>query len=149
VKVLIVEDDINKLESLKEYSSSVGLEHEAASSFKSAQKKILECEYDLIFLDMTIPTFDQDYKTKGGKWRSFGGEELLVEMQRKNISSKAIVITGYDKVGTGTSMMTLNKLRKKLKDNFQGLFVGIVYFDPFNSDWKESLDRIIAREFKK
>lgn len=148
MKLLIVEDDPQKLELIKRQVSSTPFEIDDAQSFKSAQKKILASTYDLILLDMTIPTFDQDYKEKGGKWRSFGGEELLSEMKRKERSGKVFIITGYDKLGSGPNVITLGKLRKKLKEEYPDHYIGLTYFDPFDMEWKDALNRMLKREFK-
>ena len=66
MKILIVEDDENKLNNLKDFINEYYLNEvniDICHSFQSGLESILINKYDLLLLDMSLPNFDLDDTT--------------------------------------------------------------------------------------
>jgi len=82
-KVLILEDDINLSNTIKEYLEDAGFEVEQVFDGQEALERIYEKRYDLLLLDVMVPGID--------------GFELLKEV-REHTDTPAIYITSLDSV---------------------------------------------------
>jgi DNA-binding response OmpR family regulator len=142
MNILIIEDFKPKLEHIISYVKKIVESPfiDERYSFQSGLKSILEKDYDLILLDMSLPTYDIEATEKGGVKRPFAGREILRQMNKKSIIVPVIVITQFDYFGDDDSKMSLNELTEQLKSfsNFKGT---IVYNAKF--DWKNELKKII------
>jgi len=60
MRILIIEDDANKAEHIRACvtSRSTVSEVEVRRSFQSGLREAIVSEYDLILLDMTMPSYD-------------------------------------------------------------------------------------------
>lgn len=145
MKYLILEDDENKIRQLAEFVSEnfKGAMHDACRSYNSGLRRIVETIYDFILLDMSMPTFDVSHKEPGGRFRAYGGKDILVEMSRKGLSTRAIVVTGFDSFGEGDNKISLGELNAQLFERFPDIYLGAVYYNAAENNWKDNLKRII------
>ena len=141
MKILIVEDDLNKLQHLEQCLSAKYSDAEIirARSYQSGLKATLSLAPSFIVLDMTLPTYDVSTTEGGGRPRPFAGREILSEMARKVGHGKVIVVTQFETFGEGTQKKTLAELDAELGRAFPELYIGAVYYHPAQSDWKTSL----------
>ncbi len=141
MNLLLIEDDPNKLRQLSD------LIHESCSdvslverrSYQSGLQEALKGGVDLIVLDMSIPTYDISPLERGGRFRPFGGRELLHRLSRRGVSAKAIVVTQFDRFGEGSDVMTLDELRATMRAEFPGYYVDTIFYQPGSSEWRERL----------
>ncbi len=144
MKVLIVEDDQNKLKQLVNYirdnwpNSTV----EEKRSYQSGLKELIQTKYDLLILDMTMPTFDISPREKGGRPRAFAGKDILSSMEWKKINVPVIIVTQFESFGEGENTTSLEELRKQLKLAYKQ-YMGTVFYSAASDTWKEELGRII------
>ena len=82
-KILLLEDDINLSETVKEYLEDEGYEVDVAYSADEAYEKIYEKSFDLLLLDVMVP--------------GENGFEILKNI-RKNSNTPAIFITSLNSV---------------------------------------------------
>lgn len=82
MKILIVEDEHEFLESIKKFLISENFVVETASDYIGAIDKIFMYEYDCILLDISLP---------GGN-----GLKILEEMRKANITRNTIIISAKD-----------------------------------------------------
>ena len=149
LKILLVEDDEDKREQLIKFISDQNLGSlTEVRSFQSGLKKIKTYSYDLILLDMTMPTFDISATENGGRSQPFGGELLLFEMQRRQIHSKVIVITQFDLFGEGEDEINLRDLDIRLSAQFSNNYIGVVQYSISYTSWKEKLIEKLNLNFK-
>jgi len=142
MRILLVEDDEDKREQLRIFLSNTDRnEVIEAKSYQSGLKKIIAETFDLIVLDMTMPTFDVTPTEGGGRPQPFGGKELLQQMFRRDIDTKTIVVTQFDQFGQGDETTTLNELDKLLFQTFPGNYLGIVPYSVTYSGWKDNFNR--------
>jgi len=140
MNILLVEDDEDKREQLELFIRDwLKSEFSEVRSFQSALRAIKDKYFDLILLDMTMPTFDISPTDSGGRSQPFGGEMLLEEMLRKNISSKVIVVTQFDIFGKGEEEITLKDLNLKLSTLFTENYLGAIQYSINYTGWKEKL----------
>lgn len=141
MRILIVEDDLNKLHHLEqcllvEYADAEIIQ---ARSYQSGLKAALQTAPNFIVLDMTLPTYDVSTTESGGRPRPFAGREILSEVARKMKHGKVIVVTQFETFGEGIQKKTLVELDAELRGSFPELYIGAVYYHPAQSDWKMRL----------
>lgn len=147
MKILLVEDEDPKrkniLIALKRVVENPSVTE--ARSVTSALKELRSTRYDLILLDMSLPSFDIGPGEGGGRPQGFGGTELLRSMDRLKLSIPAIVITAYDQFSSGGASISLEALSKTLLETHPGIFKGLVFYNSVVASWAEDLGKTISR----
>ncbi|WP_184546126.1 response regulator [Mucilaginibacter sp. FT3.2] len=140
-KILLVEDDEDKRKQLVNFINlKIPSELTEARSFQSGLKALKSQSFDLILLDMTMPTFDiNPPKEGGGRSQPFGGEMLLAEMVRREINTKVIVVTQFDLFGKGDEEITLKDLDVRLKERFPDNYLGAIPYRISYTSWEDAL----------
>ncbi|MBC3235688.1 response regulator [Pseudomonas lurida] len=148
MKMLIIEDDEDKLKTLAEFIDAEfpGYVVQTAKSYNSGLRAIIKGKnvYDFILLDMSMPNYDvSPSEPGGGSPESFAGSELLAQMKLRNIQIPTVVVTMFDAFGDNSSKVSLDQLVEKLAIQFQPTFRGSVYYNPAEDGWRSSLKIII------
>ncbi|MFB5763937.1 hypothetical protein [Paenibacillus medicaginis] len=146
MNILIIEDDENKIKQVTEYLSySLQFKHSIIirKSYQSGIKEIMKKEYNFIILDMSLPTFDIIPGGNGGRFRSYAGVDILDEIKRNRLTSKSVVLTQFDVFGEGENKTTLTELINILEESYPDNYLGTVYYNASQSNWKEELRRFI------
>lgn len=145
MSALIIEDDELKTERLRSFlvGEAPHLEIELARSYKSGLRALVGNVRQLVLLDMTLPTFDIQSGTGGGRPQSLGGRELLRQMKRRSITSPTAVVTGFDTFGSGLEAVTLARLDADLREEFGTFYLGCVYFNATSDDWRDHLRELV------
>ncbi|ETI90860.1 MAG: Response regulator [Clostridium butyricum DORA_1] len=141
IKILIVEDDLNKCNQLKD-SLQKKLDNliiEERKSYQSGLKEIVNNDYDLILLDMSMPTYDD-----GERYRAFAGRDILQQMSRRKINVKTIIITQFETFGDDNKV-SIEELRKSLEKAYNEIYCGIIYYKAGLSDWKDELISLVKK----
>jgi DNA-binding NarL/FixJ family response regulator len=144
---LLVEDDDDKREQLASFlKQHFQTEIFEAQSVQSAVRAIIQFTFKLVILDMSMTTFDPTLSDKsGGRPQSFGGREILLQMKRRGLQTKAIIVTQYDVFGQENEIKTIKELDKELQEMFPKLFMGIIYYSSQISSWQEKLLKLIKQ----
>lgn len=148
MKILIVEDDFDKREKIKIHLNHIlgdKAEIVECASLRSGLKTIiLNKDFDLILLDMSMPNFDMsDDKPGEGEPESFAGREIMAQMRLRGISIPVVVITQYKSFEKGT--VTLEELLDQFKDKYAEFFIGAIYYNSAIEGWKRDLSECISR----
>lgn len=140
VKILLVEDsDHKRIRVLQLIRGAIpNSTIVEAHSFTSASRAIGESEYDVVIMDMSLPTYDRSATESGGKFRALGGRELARKIVRRHQNSKIIFFTQYDAF-SGTDSHTLESLRGLLSRECGANFNSLIYYDSSQSSWREEL----------
>jgi len=146
MRFLLIEDDSNKSKQIIEFINASFTESsiELKKSYQSGLKAIFSNEYDLILLDMQLPTFDIKSGEDGYKFRKLAGVDILSELKRKKKRSQVIIITQFETFGEGEFHLNLSGLKDLLKLQFPGLYIDAVYYSPAQTIWKEELEKLIS-----
>jgi CheY-like chemotaxis protein len=141
MRILIVEDDPNKLAQVTEQIrlSCPDARIVERRSYQSGLKEILNNGADWFVLDMTLPTFDITATERGGRTRPFAGRELLREMKRRGITGRVIIVTQFESFGDGEGKMTLKELQVELTSTYPDTYLLTVYYHPAQSEWRQLL----------
>src|SRR5437870_2531438 len=116
MKLLIIEDDENKRSEILSFllrdmpQASV----ETAYSVHGGLGKLLDSSYDLVLLDMTMPTFDITAEEAGGRPQAYGGRAILRQMDRRKITTPVVIVTQFDRFGDAEDALTLHELNSEL-----------------------------------
>ncbi|WP_460140199.1 response regulator transcription factor [Pseudomonas sp. S2_E01] len=149
--ILIVEDNNHKREKIIGFIKdnfplwSVSEAH----SFTAGCQRVLENVYDVILLDMSLPTYDKSATESGGRFRTFGGREIARKVMRRKIESKVLFITQFESFSERGHSQTLESIDKELLVECGAAYLGLIYYDSSKSIWKEKISlalRSLANE---
>jgi CheY-like chemotaxis protein len=141
MRILVVEDEDDKrldvVAALKAtFAAAAVVETRSLSSGLSA---IAGQSFDLIVLDMTMPTFDIAAGEDGGRPQAFGGRELLRHIRRRGLGTPVIVVTQFDRFGDEGVAQTLEALDEELRTEHADCYRGAIYYSAGSLDWRERL----------
>jgi CheY-like chemotaxis protein len=146
MKLLLIEDDENKQTQIAVFLSAnlpaVALAY--ARSYQTALKRLLAEEFDVVLLDMTIPTFDVTDVDDGGRPQAYGGREVLRQMDRRGILTPVFVVTQFDRFGEHRNALTLEQLDMALRGEHPRIYRGAVHYDSSLEAWKHELGTYLA-----
>lgn len=141
-KVLLVEDDAFKenqiIKHLKMRNNKIQIVKK--TSLNSAMREISANHFEIVFLDMSLPTFDNN---ESEHFKPYGGMLILDELKRKHSSIPVVIITQYTKFGEGSYEKTLDEISEQCKEKYPN-FKEIIYF--VSDTWKEKIDKYITGE---
>lgn len=147
MKMLIIEDDQNKIKQLKDFLNLKFPQSEMCEkySYQSGLREIINNSFDVVILDMTMPTFDITPQETGGRPRPFGGKEIIMQMNRKGINIPVIVVTQFERFGDSSNIITLAQLREELNSLHMNTYMGTVYYNTSGSKWKCELEYLLRK----
>jgi CheY-like chemotaxis protein len=146
VKILIVEDREEKCKQILDFlRTEFGLSDvQVRHSYNTGLAAIKADPPDLILLDMSMTTFDRTRSQSGGRSRPYAGRDILHEIKRKRMPTRAVVVTQFETFAEGTPQKTtLNELRKELEVDFPEHYLGTVFYRVASNEWRRQLKRFL------
>ena len=149
MKILLADDDINKRERIGnfiklKYKEIIITEQK---SYQSTLKDILNNTYDLILLDMTMPTYDIAIGEHGGRVKVFAGKEVMRKMLRRNRIIPVIIITQFERFGD--DKISFEELNQQLQYTYKDIFLEIIYYHNGLSGWQNKLENELNKLMEK
>ena len=97
MNILIVEDDGHKIDDIQGFLSSLDNHHQLTieRSVRGGVLEVYENNYQLVILDMALPTFDQENKSSGGMSQPQGGLELIRTLSAIGKDLRIVILTQY------------------------------------------------------
>lgn len=143
--ILLVEDEDSKRENIKSLLLNYGGNYslQEARSVGSAIRSLRTIHFNLVILDMSLPTFDIGAGESGGRPQGFGGVEVLRYMDRFKVKVPVIVLTAYPAFAQGDKEIDLTSLSATLSRDHPGTFRGMIFYNSMFSTWKSDLIRLI------
>ncbi|MFN3736245.1 response regulator [Hydrogenophaga sp.] len=126
----MIEDEVHKRDELIQCVLEVySFQPEVVDSVRSAVLKVMECDYDLIILDMALPTFGESSLDKiKGHDQAQGGIEVLRVLKLQSKSPKIIIVTQYPDFYIGPTKVKLKDAGKTINEKYnQNVLAGILY----------------------
>lgn len=149
-KILLVEDNEYKRERvlnfLRELLPAATIEE--ARSFSTGCQLAESEPFDLVLMDISLPTYDRAGRESGGRFRSNGGREIARKIVRRGVSTSIVFLTQYESFSDRGSSLSLAELTEVLAQECGPNFAGLIYFDSTKSAWKSSLERMIKERKK-
>ncbi|MGR5126656.1 hypothetical protein [Photobacterium swingsii] len=143
--VLIADDDKEKTEELVRVLKSkleIGV-LDFSISYNSTAKKLKNSEYDLVLLDMSMPTFNPKSNKNKPTLKALAGKDIMVKLKYRAIKVPVIVVTQFDIFGRHSDAIGIEHLISDLRNNFPDNFVGCIYYNTQSNLWeKELIDMI-------
>lgn len=147
--ILIIEDDDYKLERLKIFAS-VELENltiSTSESLKEALEAIGKNTFDLIFVDMAIPS----HPTIAGQGTpvSFntGGLEVLMELAAMGRSDPCIIITQYPDIEISGEYIPIGDVKTKLPLLLECEVAACIFYEEDSNTWEAELKKVFRDIF--
>ena len=146
MRILIADDESPKLMNLHAFVSKsfpeMTIEH--ARSVKSTISALRNQIYNLVLLDMSLPTFDIGPGEPGGRPQGFGGTEVLRHMDFYQIMVPEIVVTQYEAFSNNEKHIDLSALDAQLRQDHAINFKGCIYYGALNDAWEKKLKELIC-----
>lgn len=112
-----------------------GCEVERAASFASGVKKVYEAKWDVIIMDITLPTYDVTHTESGDGKKPVAGVDIMKRMMNRKINIPVIVITQFETFDNNRISLTL--LNKEFEQKFQSIWRGTIFYE--KDDWRIQL----------
>lgn len=142
-RVLLVEDEVHKRDEIKRCVQEVyGLEPEIVDGVRGAVMKVMDEDYDIIILDMALPTFGDsaDDKVKGHD-QAQGGIEVLRALNAVKKTARILIVTQYPDFYIGSRKVKLKQAPQFVSEKYEQDVIGAVLYH-YKS--KSTLQRITS-----
>jgi CheY-like chemotaxis protein len=146
MKILLIEDDVNKCEHIARFvrTEFADAEFVVMRSFQSGLKDAILNTPDLILLDMTMPSYEVGPREPGGRERRYAGREILRQLSRRRIKVRVAVITQYEQFEEDGNIVRLPELITELTSEYPENFVGAVFYQAANTTWVGQLRKLLS-----
>lgn len=130
MKVLLVEDEVHKRAELTDCIVDVfGSPPDHVDSVRNAVLQVIEKDYDLIVLDMALPTFSSNSLDQHkGHDQAQGGIEVLRALKSSRKASKIIIVTQYHDFYIGGSKIKIKDSAKVINEKYNQNVIGAILY---------------------
>ncbi|WP_419211635.1 hypothetical protein ACNR9Q_12920 [Maribacter sp. X9] len=145
-KILFIEDNKTKIDDVKSFTLETFTNTEiiVKESFTSGLRELFTNNYDLVFLDMSLPTREGSPSNSLNNFEQLGGHKILSEMKRKKKIVPTLLITMFREFGIGKSFLDLKEVDEMCRDEFPEIYKGVVYYSSREEGWKENLNNYLV-----
>lgn len=148
MKILIADDSDEKIKVLKKFFSKQYSVDDVAicKSSNEAINRLLEDQYDLVMLDMTMPVKSRGRRGVNNKKRSLAGKDVLSTLKFYKIKgSKFIIFTRFSEFGRLDEVISIGEIYENLLKLHHDVLLGYVTYDNSSDTWKKDLIKLISR----
>lgn len=145
--VLIVEDEAHKIKDLTDrISTKFPLSMvTSVSSVRNAVLKVIENDYDLIVLDMALPTFEKTGAGKGaGNSQVIGGMEIIRALKASRKSPSIIIVTQYPDIILDGTKIKLSRVSKVINEKYNQQVVSSILYSYKNKQWESAFENALG-----
>jgi len=114
-----------------------------ANSFTEGSRAVLEKNFQVILLDMSLPTYARTGNDSGGRFRTFGGREIARKVLRKDAKVKILFLTQYEAFSDQGASKSLEAIDSELKTDCGDCYAGLVHFDSSKTTWKDKISSLL------
>lgn len=141
MRILLIEDDSNKAEQIASFVSLISPNALMVTrrSYQSGLRDAILDRYDIVLLDMTMPSYEVGPREAGGRERRYAGKEILRQLARRGKRLPVIVITQYEQFEENGEIVTLAELIEELRAAYSENFVDAVFYQAANTSWMDRL----------
>lgn len=142
IRILFIEDNKTKIKDVKAFlkENYTGISLSVKESFTSGLRELFTNDYEIVFLDMSLPTREGSQNNTLNNFEQLGGHKILSEMKRKEKFLPTILITMFRDFGVGQSFKDLNEIDVMCNNEFENFYKGVVYYSSREDSWKEKLN---------
>ncbi|PHN56204.1 hypothetical protein AO275_08710 [Pseudomonas viridiflava] len=113
-----------------------------AASYNSGLAAAWDERFDLLVLDMSMPTFDRSETTQGGRFRTLAGKEVATKLKNGGKLVPFVVLTGYKDFSVESKSLSIQQIH----DLLFGLgedYKGCIVFNSADIHWQEELKIVV------
>lgn len=146
MRILIVEDDAFKLTRIKAVVENMaeGEPIADAASLQAAMDKLSREHFDVVLLDMALPSHSGEPGSSDIYSQPVGGLDVLLYLSFNERKEKVVILTQYPTVEYDREHVPLNKLREKLiSDDIENV-LDAVFFSQDGS-WEPKVSQALER----
>ncbi|GAB2918231.1 response regulator transcription factor [Rheinheimera gaetbuli] len=145
MNLLLVEDGPYKSDRVQEFilSTFSNFTVSVVRSYSSGVKALVSLNYDLIILDMSLPTFDTINGQGGGDKRMYGGLDIARQIHRRKIDSKFLFLTQHRSFSENPKLEKLADIDHVARDIYGEQYLGYIFYEHAGFDWKDKLKEIL------
>ncbi|MEN3756043.1 response regulator [Aeromonas veronii] len=150
IKILLADDSQEKLKYIKE-TLDANIKYDVldiSNSYNSTTKAIKKNNYNLVILDMSMPTFDAVDGQISATPRPLAGKDVMSKLHYRGNKTPIIILTQFDVFGRLNDVVGIEDLKSDLKSSFPDNFKGCVFYDPQGSTWISELLSIVNEVLK-
>ena len=147
MKIIMIEDNEHKRRKLTELMKSIdsSIIISEANSYTTGLEMCISSTYDLLILDMSMPTYDKSNSESGGRFRTYGGKEIIRQLKRKKRNIPFIIVSQYPKFSEDSKTVSLQELGELLKNTSPEYYLETIFYDTSSSIWKKDLKNEIEK----
>lgn len=145
MKVLIIEDDDYKADNIIKFIEKKfdPVDLKIAVSLSEAIDAIDNALFDLIFVDMAIPSHTAEQGEGAPMSLLTGGIDILLELSEMGREDTCIVITQYPSIEISGLHYPLDKAPAQFKNLLGCDVVACIYYVEDDTTWMNDLDKVI------
>jgi len=145
MKILLVEDEEHKRQEMQRCVHNVfGYNPEIVDGVGSAVSKVKDEYFDIILLDMALPTFGESSQDgKKGHDQAQGGIEVLRALKRESKSCKIIIVTQYPDFYIGGDKVKLKDSPKVIRERYNQNILGAVLYNYKSKSTLQKVESIL------
>ncbi|WP_417439896.1 response regulator [Idiomarina abyssalis] len=148
MKILIADDSSHKIEELRVFFEEEQITSDSidvATSFKDTIRKIIKEKFDLVILDMSMPSSEGSLGTTS---RSLAGKDVLSTVYYKRISGvNFILFSQFSEFGRHDEVVSFEEIYSSLKNQYEDILLGSVSYQESSNEWKNNLLKIIKKTY--
>lgn len=143
--VLLVEDDAFKQKELEGALLELmpGAEVRVGRSVRQALSFLGERAYDLIVLDMALPSHEVQPAAAQPMSQPSGGVELLLELSYDERADPVIIVTQYPEIEFDGRLYALPQFARAFGKTASANLRGAIYFNLLDGGWRTELRRLV------
>lgn len=150
MRILIIEDEPDKFRRISIFLLEKIRMAECfqARSLNAGLRKLEDGEYfDLLILDMSLPTFDVGHHlSPGGVPQTFGGQDIMDVLDAEGKPIPTILITAFERFFEGAKQVDLNAIDKEFSTKYDW-YKGCVHYRTSSDAWQEKLISMLIKIF--
>lgn len=147
--ILLVEDEIHKQQELVTHLEKFfrgEQEIHRVESVHAAFRAVSSLKFDLVLLDMALPTFSAEGSAVlRGHDQALGGLEVLRTLKSVGARPKIIIITQYPQVTVGGRQLDLAKAAQALAVRYDQDIIGSVIYKYGSTSYVSKLAALLKR----
>ena len=145
MNILVIEDEPAKRELIEQAIKDFRPEAAISSgrSVQQAVRRLRDAEFDLIVLDMALPSHESKPGGAQPMSQPTGGVEVLLELSYEARGDRVVIITQYPDIEFDKQLYPLSKARQALSRRLSVNIVDVVYFKPRDSAWREQFRKAL------
>lgn len=143
-QVLVIEDDQFKLDAVVRVLEAEGnFEIHHAQSVQGALARIGQSEFDLLILDMALPSHSVVAGESPPTSMLSGGLEVIMELSYLKRTDALVVLTQYPELEIEGELLPIRSAEEKLRTMFGTYIRGVILYEHQDAGWVDKLRALL------